>query len=152
MPWFDIVRFRNPSVNERAMLRARTRMQEEGRLFKRPIYGNTCVYSLTDVQVYLGFRALVLPFNCVDATLFSLYGLMLEMLGDTVFKVSAMTIDLTIERSNFCRVPAQANRSPHSRVLHPANKSNHRGQEGAGRSHQSSGIESLRYPLSLKTV
>ena len=51
MPWADIVRFRNPSVNERAMVRARTRMQEEGLLFKRPVYGNTCVYSLTDFQV-----------------------------------------------------------------------------------------------------
>ena len=51
MPWADIVRFRNPSVNERAMIRARTRMQEEGQLFKRPVYGNTCVYSLTESQV-----------------------------------------------------------------------------------------------------
>ncbi len=53
MPWADIVRFRNPSVNERAMMRARTRMQEEGQLFKRPVYGNTCVYSLTASQVRL---------------------------------------------------------------------------------------------------
>lgn len=54
MPWADIVKFKNPSVNERAMLRARTKMQEEGQLFKRPVYGNTCVYSLTELQV-LGF-------------------------------------------------------------------------------------------------
>jgi hypothetical protein len=55
MPWADIVRFRNPSVNDRAMLRARTRMQEEGQLFKRPVYGNTCVYSLSDSQVQVPF-------------------------------------------------------------------------------------------------
>ena len=53
MPWADIVKYRNPSVNDRAMLRARTRMQEEGQLFKRPVYGNTCVYSLTESQVQI---------------------------------------------------------------------------------------------------
>ena len=56
MLWADIVRFRNPSVNDRAMLRARTRMQEEGQLFKRPVYGNTCVYSLSESQVIFCLR------------------------------------------------------------------------------------------------
>ena len=44
--WGDLVARRNPLINERTMIRGRANLLAQGRLFKRPVMGNTCVYSL----------------------------------------------------------------------------------------------------------
>ena len=44
--WVDLVARRNPRINERTMIRGRANLLAQERLFKRPVMGNTCVYSL----------------------------------------------------------------------------------------------------------
>ncbi len=44
--WDTILARRNPAINDRAMTRGRKRLLDSGRVFKRAVLGNSCVYSL----------------------------------------------------------------------------------------------------------